>query len=278
MMGLRSFRRLAAVAALGASGFLASAPASAIVVGGVDFGAIGDSPTNSHFETTTLAETFINGNGQELMGYGVVNTVNGDNTYAGGLQLYFVFEDYIANNFVGGPGGSVDFTGGQVRVYLGPTFNLLNQSSVANLAIIQGYQHWLTLTGHVSDITGTYTLQADGTLTGTTVSFLGSGLLDVSGGLADVVAFLDANTIADLVGGFADIVMTTSANNQLARLNQNDDLTGCTTGQAQPGQWCIAGSADLSGNTVTRVPEPASVALLGIALLGLGATARRRHS
>jgi hypothetical protein len=266
-------RRWAVAAAIGGASVLAWAPASAIVVGGVDFGDIGDAPTNSHFETTTVAETFINGNGQMLSGYGVINTVNGDNAYAGGNQLYFTFTNYISANFTG---DSVDFLGGTVNVFLGPTFNLLNQSSATNIGLIEGLMPWLTLSGHVADPTGTYTLSANGLLTGTTISFLGSGLLDVVGGLPDVVAFLDANGIADLVNGFADIVMTTSANNQAARLNRFDDTTGCATGQAQPGQWCIAGSADLSGNTVTLVPEPASVALLGIALLGLGVSSRKR--
>jgi hypothetical protein len=263
-MKVSSLRKLAATAAMAGAGLFAAAPASAVIVGGVDFGNFGN-----HIETTTIAETLITGDGQVLNGYGVINTVNGDNTYAvnPNFQLFFTFTGYTSSNFVAGPGGGVDFTGGTVNVYLGQTFNLLTQSSAANIATIQSYGLWLTLAGHAQNGTP-YTLNADGSLTGATISFTGEGLLDVIGGLADVVALLNANTISDGAGGFADIAITTSGNNRV--LNPNDICTG------QAGQWCIAGSADLRGD-LQRVPEPVSIALLGIGLIGLGVTSRKRR-
>ena len=54
-------------AAVAALGIAASAPASAIVVGGINFGALGDTV---HIETATVAESFVNGVGQSLQGYG----------------------------------------------------------------------------------------------------------------------------------------------------------------------------------------------------------------
>lgn len=252
-------------ASLAGLAIAASAPASAIVVGGVDFGALG--AAGLHLDTTTLAETFINGNGQNLMGYGVVNTVNGLSGYAGGQKLYFSFTGYTSNNFSATGAG---FTGGTISVFIGNEVNLLSQSSAANLALISAMTPWVTMTGH-ADFSGN-TLNSTGFLTGTTISFTGSGLLDVVGGQAAVVNFLNADGIADGIGGFADVALTTSGNNLV--LNPFDNLTGCRTGTAQVGQWCIAGSADLRGTT--KIPEPASLALVGLALAGLGFGARAR--
>ncbi len=49
---------------LTAAGIAASAPASAVIVGGIDFGALGADPTRTHLETATLAQTFITGTGK----------------------------------------------------------------------------------------------------------------------------------------------------------------------------------------------------------------------
>ena len=243
--------------------------ASAIVVGGVDFGALG---LTNHIETTTLAETYIDDNGQTLQGYGVINTVNGDSTYSTtpGQKLYFVFNNYTSQNF---SATDVEFKGGIVDVYIGAEFNLLNQSSATNLTLITGLTPWARFTGHGNlggGAAADSTLKAHGTLTGSGLDFTGAGLLDVdtSGafGLADVAAYLDADGEPDDAGGFADITLTTSGSDSV--LNSFD------TCNYNPGDWCIQGSADMRGKTV--IPEPSAIALFGIGLIGAGFIGRRK--
>ncbi|MCB1896005.1 MAG: PEP-CTERM sorting domain-containing protein [Zoogloeaceae bacterium] len=271
-MSIRNF-----VASAFAAGALAAAgSASAVVVGGVDFGILGESPANRHIETTTLAETLVTDSGQTLLGYGVINTVNGASTYAGLNKLYFVFE-YTSQNFTG---TSVEFINGTIDVFLGAEFNLQNQDSLANLAIIQGYSEWARFNGHANSATGSE-LTANGTLNGDVLSFTGSGLLDVDTsstfGVDAVAAFLDTNLIGDSLGGFADISINTSGDNEV--LNVFDEINGladgCDDGTAEAGAWCIAGSADLRGDT-NNIPEPATLALAGLGILGLGAARRKR--
>jgi len=249
---------------------MASGAASAIVVGGVDFG----SPGTSHLETTTLAETYVDGDGQVLRGYGQINTVNGNLFYTTnpGDRLYFVFNSYTSQNFTG---TSVEFTGGVVDIYIGPTFNLLGQDSLSNEAIIASYTPWVRLMGHDNlnaSVSANATLVANGTLTGATLSFTGQGLLDVdlSGafGMADVAAFLNGDSIVDNIGNFADIQMTTSGSSAVS--NSHDPA--CTFAAGQYG--CIEGSADIRG--LAAIPEPATVALMGLGLVGFGAVKRRR--
>lgn len=262
-------------------GLIASGSASAITVGGVNFGNIG---LLSHLETTTLAETIVNSNNQELYGYGVINTVNGLSNYAAvGQKLYFVFDQYISNDV---SATNADFSGGSVRVYLRPEYNLLDFSSEFNFNEIDtnsGTQ-WVTLAGHTffpPNATGPDTLRSNGAIVGAAISFTGSGLLDVVGGLGDVVAFLDTNTRPDGAGGNADILINTSGSNDI--LNPNDNTAACRQGgtpgslATRPTNWCVAGSADLRGAT-NVVPEPGMLALVGLGLLGMGISLRKRKS
>lgn len=246
----------------GALSLAAAGSASAIVVGGVDLG-----NTGTHLETTTIAETFINGNGQQLLAYGQVNTVNGNLNYTtnAGERLYFVVSNYTSQNY---SSSSVNFAGGVINVYRGADINLLLQSSPTNITTIQSYAPWVTLSAHGL-------LSATGQLTGTTLSFTGAGLLDATSGVA--FAALNGNSIPDGAGGFADIAFTTSGNNFV--LNAADVLAGltagCSTGNAAPGAWCFQGSADLRGSVVV-VPEPASLALIGLVMLGVGSLRKRK--
>ena len=245
----------------GATLLLVSGAASAIIVGGVDFG----TPGTTHLESATLAEQLIKGVGDKLTGYGQINTVNGNLFYAGADRLYYTFSNYTAATF---SATKVDFTGGLVNFYLGSTFNTLAQSSVANMAIIQGYTPWATFAG--SDIGTGFTLSGIGTFIGSNISFNGAGLLNTTGGLADVVSYLSPN---NLFGG-ADMTLTSDGANHV--LNSHDNTAGCVNGTAAAGTWCISGSASVQGDTVVNAPEPNVVALLGLGLLGFFGLQRKR--
>ena len=263
-------------------GLAAAAPASAVVVGGIDFGPLGNT---AHIETATLAETFVNGVGQQLQGYGLVTTVNQDTSYCAGggsCVLYYHFHNYTVQTF---SPTAVTFTGGVVDVYYAaaPGPNLFSQNSAANVAFITGLQLWASFTGHsffdpLNPIPPTQTLRADGTLTGATLTSTGSGQLDVTLGVgfAGVADYLNGNSIGDNLGGFADAVATTSGNNFV--LNPFDVssglATGCSTGQAAPGAWCLQGTLDTRGAT-RLVPEPSPLALLGLGIIAMAWVRRR---
>jgi len=271
-----------ATAAFAAGTMATTVPASAVIVGGIDFGALG---AFSHIETATLAATVAFSAGDVSTSYGLISTVNGDATYcadgSANCSLYFI----VNNTVSAAAAGTLYFSGTDITVYYSgaPAINLLGQNSLLNLAFIGGLTPWATLNGEngvdpsaAGLVSDTRVLQS---LLGASISVTGGGLLSVDTadgtGIPAVEAFLNANTIPTFTGSFADIAYTESASNLV--LNPFD-LAGpladsCTTIAPTVGDWCLAGSADLRGATV--VPTPGTLALLGLGLLGVGVTRRR---
>jgi hypothetical protein len=267
--------KISYIASVLALGLFASTNASAVVVGGVDFGATG---TFQHIETATFANTFIapgSAVGTQTIGYGKVSTINSSSDYcAGSCTLYYTYSAELSQT-AGVP--VINLTNSVYSFYLSGASDIdfYTQTSAQNIAYIQAQSEWVRLTGH--DITPLIFPAPAGTdyqiitLTYNATSFqgLGSGLADVdqNWGLADVVSYLDSDQVTDGSGGFADVTITSSVSS--AERNPMDTCTFLT------GQFCLDGTANLRGST-NYVPEPGGLALLGLGALGLGVLRRRK--
>ncbi len=255
---MKTFKKL-----LGASVFLLSsftASAGTISVGGVtwDPSSILDFEANS----ASFFQNTINNLGQELTGYGQVASINAGISFCNSCELTFEFGGFISSGVVPDPatiganifsstGDSIEvdftFTGGWVKFY------------------VDNSQNYDPLDG---------TTAGDGTLwLSTLAQTMGSGsTLDADGvvvewdGLAPVFdAIIDGTGLAllDVDGGLAMGNFDTNAKFGA------DFLMRSVFGSANPDNVTLQGES---------IPEPASIALFGLSLLGLAGAARRKQS
>ena len=193
-----------------------------------------------------------------LVGFGIITGINGtfQNTFCPGCELTFQFGGYkVANIYSSGGDTYIGFAGGWIEFYVDSAtpYNPDNMASATNGPV------WLRLEAHEVfnanhgmnlSISAVLSSFGAGTDTGT-----GVGLLNVVGGMA--MGNFDTNTQTD----GADWVFSSSFQ-PIPSGAQGDDYE-------------LFGTADFRG---TSIPEPMSLAILGLGLLGLAGTSRRRKA
>jgi hypothetical protein len=257
---------------IGAAIVGAYGPAYAVptqTIDGITF-PIGIVPGGNQIQSGLLNETLITGANQTLSGIGYVTSIaagltevwgNGDN----GVELAYVFSGFLSTSVTAPTStlaGSADFTGGTVSFYVLPFGTPIGTAGTVSgdISAIEAGTLWLSESAVAQNAAGdtlVSTIPIGSSLSNFSDGF-GSTFLDVTGGAA--AAAFNTGTFANAFGtsGFSDQYLT------------SDFSSGSTV----PG-FGVSGSATLKANA-SAIPEPISLSLLGMSMLGLGLARRRR--
>lgn len=228
---------------LAAIGLSVSAQASNINVGGAIFDP--DSPAD--FQSNgNIYESFAGAVGDTINGFGVMNQFNGtgQGVFCPTCELTFTFSlELVAATDLGGGVSSFAFDNVSFNIWVDntPEYDQLAPS----LADASDGQLFLSAVNN-----GQLTGIAQNLFDVTQISGSGQGFLDVDGGLA--MSNFDTNTKFN----GADLQFNSSF----------------LVAQLAVAGFPLFGSLDLSGDTI---PEPTSVALIALGLLGFASTRRK---